>query len=54
MNRNRLIPTAQGGTVLPYGGTKISGVGRELSVESMVEHFTWPKTVIINYGTPTK
>ena len=37
-----------------YGGTKISGVGRELSVESMVEHFTWPKTVIINYGTPTK
>jgi acyl-CoA reductase-like NAD-dependent aldehyde dehydrogenase len=37
-----------------YGGTKISGVGRELSRESMVEHFTWPKTVIINYGTPTK
>lgn len=37
-----------------YGGTKISGVGRELSLESMVEHFTWPKTVIINYGTPTK
>jgi acyl-CoA reductase-like NAD-dependent aldehyde dehydrogenase len=37
-----------------YGGTKISGVGRELSRESMVERFTWPKTVIINYGTPTK
>jgi aldehyde dehydrogenase (NAD+) len=37
-----------------YGGTKISGVGRELSLESMVEHFTWPKTVIINYGLPTK
>ena len=38
-----------------YGGTKISGVGRALSLESTaVEHFTWPKTVIINYGTPTK
>jgi acyl-CoA reductase-like NAD-dependent aldehyde dehydrogenase len=35
-----------------YGGTKISGIGRELSLESMVEHFTWSKTVIINYGTP--
>jgi acyl-CoA reductase-like NAD-dependent aldehyde dehydrogenase len=35
-----------------YGGTKISGMGRELSLESMVEHFTWSKTVIINYGTP--
>lgn len=34
-----------------YGGTKISGMGRELSLESMVEHFTWSKTVIINYGT---
>ena len=36
-----------------YGGTKISGMGRELSLESMAEHFTWSKTVIINYGTPT-
>jgi acyl-CoA reductase-like NAD-dependent aldehyde dehydrogenase len=35
-----------------YGGTKISGIGRELSLESMVEHFTWSKTVIINQGTP--
>jgi acyl-CoA reductase-like NAD-dependent aldehyde dehydrogenase len=35
-----------------YGGTKISGMGRELSLESMVEHFTWSKTVIINRGTP--
>ncbi len=35
-----------------YGGTKISGIGRELSLESMVEHFTWSKTVIVNYGTP--
>jgi acyl-CoA reductase-like NAD-dependent aldehyde dehydrogenase len=37
---------------IEYGGTKISGMGRELSLESMVEHFTWSKTVIINYGTP--
>lgn len=37
---------------IEYGGTKLSGIGRELSPESMVEHFTWSKTVIINYGTP--
>jgi acyl-CoA reductase-like NAD-dependent aldehyde dehydrogenase len=36
---------------IEYGGTKLSGIGRELSRESMVDHFTWPKTVIINYGT---
>jgi acyl-CoA reductase-like NAD-dependent aldehyde dehydrogenase len=35
-----------------YGGTKISGIGRELSLESMLEHFTWSKTVIVNYGSP--
>ncbi len=37
---------------IEYGGVKLSGLGRELSPESMVEHFTWSKTVIINYGTP--
>ncbi len=37
---------------IEYGGVKLSGIGRELSPESMVEHFTWPKTVIINYATP--
>ncbi len=37
---------------IEYGGTKVSGIGRELSLESMVEHFTWSKTVIINSGTP--
>jgi len=37
---------------IEYGGTKISGIGRELSLESMIDHFTWSKTVIINYGTP--
>jgi acyl-CoA reductase-like NAD-dependent aldehyde dehydrogenase len=34
-----------------YGGTKISGIGRELSLGSMLEHFTWSKTIMINYGT---
>jgi len=37
---------------IEYGGTKISGIGRELSAESMIDHFTWSKTVIVNYGTP--
>ncbi len=37
---------------IEYGGVKLSGIGRELSPESMVEHFTWSKTVIINHGTP--
>lgn len=36
---------------IEYGGIKLSGIGRELSPESMVEHFTWPKTVIINHAT---
>ncbi len=33
---------------IEYGGTKLSGTGRELSVESLVNHFTWSKTVIVN------
>ncbi len=37
---------------IEYGGHEASGIGREMSPESMVEHFTWSKTVIINYGTP--
>ena len=37
---------------IEYGGTKMSGIGRELSPESMIDHFTWSKTVIVNYGTP--
>ena len=26
----------------------MSGMGRELSLESMIQHFTWSKTVLIN------
>ena len=33
---------------IEYGGAKMSGVGRELSLESMIQHFTWSKTVLIN------
>ena len=33
---------------LSYGGIKTSGLGREASLESMLEHFTHKKTVIIN------
>lgn len=36
---------------LPYGGYKMSGLGREYSLESMLEHFTTTKTVIVNYAT---
>lgn len=35
-----------------YGGLKMSGVGKECTLESMIEHFTAGKTVIINRGTP--
>ena len=35
-----------------YGGLKQSGLGKELTLESMLEHFTCSKTVIINRGTP--
>jgi len=37
---------------LPYGGWKSSGLGKECSLESMLEHFTQSKTVIINRGSP--
>lgn len=35
---------------LPYGGLKQSGLGKEYSLESMLEHFTSSKTVIVNAG----
>ncbi|MCC9622934.1 aldehyde dehydrogenase family protein [Thalassospira sp. MA62] len=33
---------------LSYGGIKMSGLGKEASLESMLEHFTYKKTVILN------
>ena len=35
---------------LSYGGLKMSGLGRENTLESMLEHFTSSKTVIINHA----
>lgn len=37
------------GPNVSYGGVKTSGLGKELSLESMLEHFTSKKTVIVNY-----
>lgn len=37
---------------LAYGGPKASGLGKEYSLESMLEHFTSSKTVIVKPGTP--
>jgi acyl-CoA reductase-like NAD-dependent aldehyde dehydrogenase len=35
---------------LSYGGLKMSGLGKENSLESVLEHFMSSKTVIINPG----
>jgi acyl-CoA reductase-like NAD-dependent aldehyde dehydrogenase len=33
---------------LSYGGIKQSGLGKEASLEAMLEHFTQKKTIIVN------
>lgn len=35
-----------------YGGLKMSGLGKEYALDSMLQHFTCSKTVLINPGTP--
>lgn len=35
---------------MSYGGIKNSGLGKEASLESMLEHFTHKKTIMINMG----
>jgi acyl-CoA reductase-like NAD-dependent aldehyde dehydrogenase len=35
---------------LSYGGYKMSGLGREYSLEAMLDHFTTTKTVVVNYA----
>ena len=35
-----------------YGGLKMSGLGKEYALDSMLNHFTCSKTVLINPGTP--
>ena len=33
-----------------YGGLKMSGLGKEYAFDSMINHFTQSKTVLINRG----
>ena len=50
-----LVQVNQYGTPIAnvaYGGLNQSGLGKEMSLESMLEHFTRSRTVIINQGTP--
>lgn len=35
---------------MSYGGVKQSGLGKEASLEAMLEHFTTKKTIIVNLG----
>jgi betaine-aldehyde dehydrogenase len=35
-----------------YGGVKQSGIGREYSLEGMLESFTTRKNICINVNTP--
>jgi aldehyde dehydrogenase (NAD+) len=35
---------------LSYGGVKSSGLGKEASLEAMLEHFTHKKTIMVNYA----
>ena len=35
---------------MSYGGIKSSGLGKEATLESMLEHFTHKKTIILNMG----
>lgn len=35
---------------LSYGGAKSSGIGKEASLEAMLDHFTHKKTIIFNMG----
>lgn len=37
-----------------YGGLKMSGLGKEYALDSMLNHFTSSKTVLINPGTPNQ
>jgi acyl-CoA reductase-like NAD-dependent aldehyde dehydrogenase len=36
--------------MLSYGGVKMSGLGKEASLEAMLEHFTHKKTILINFA----
>ncbi len=44
-NQNLVVQSA-----LSYGGIKASGLGKEASLEAMLEHFTHKKTILVNMG----
>ena len=46
---NQCVPPR---TNVSYGGLKMSGMGKEYALDSMMNHFTCSKTVLINPGTP--
>jgi betaine-aldehyde dehydrogenase len=35
------------------GGFKESGIGREFSLEGMLDSFTWRKSITVNVDTPS-
>ena len=39
---------------LPYGGYKQSGIGREFSLEGMLDSFTQRKNVTVNLNVPRR
>ena len=43
LNQNLVVQS-----MLPYGGIKLSGLGKEASLEAMLTHFTHEKTVLLN------
>jgi delta 1-pyrroline-5-carboxylate dehydrogenase len=43
VNQNLVVTSS-----LSYGGVKNSGLGKEASLEAMLEHFTHKKTIILN------
>jgi hypothetical protein len=54
-DRKRLGPVNQGLGQSPghsYGGYKQSGIGREFSLEGMLDSFTQRKNVTVNLNTP--
>ena len=51
------VQVNQGGGHAPghsYGGDKQSGIGREFSLEGMLESFTQRKNVTVNLNTPRR
>jgi betaine-aldehyde dehydrogenase len=53
--RAGIVQINQNAIMLPgfsYGGVGVSGIGKESSLEAMLETYTYEKMNIVNYGTP--